>query len=88
MCMTECIVRSTFPREGISYIDNYRAWATENPYAIILCSFQRRFALNVWAGIVHNHLIVPYLLTRRLDGTSYLVFNKKEVLPELLNRVT
>ena len=49
-------------------------------------SFQRRFAVNIGAGIVHDHLIGPYLLTTRLDGDSYLVF-LPVVLSEVLNHV-
>ncbi|GFW70313.1 uncharacterized protein TNCV_5131391 [Trichonephila clavipes] len=58
-----------------------------NPYVIRPHSYQRRFSVNVWAGIIHDHLIRPYLLPRRLDGGTYLVF-LQEVLPVLLQSVS
>jgi hypothetical protein len=47
---------------------------------------QTRFSVNVWAGIIGDHLIGPYLLPERLDGRSYFNF-LKEILPELLLNV-
>lgn len=40
----------------------------------------------MWAGIVNDFLIGPYLLPTRLSGGSYLIF-LKEVLPQLLHDV-
>ena len=48
--------------------------------------FQRGFAVNIWAGIVHDRLIGPYLLLTSLDEDSYPVF-LQVVLPDLLNHV-
>ena len=76
----------TFSREGIFNIHNYHVWSNDNPYTIRPRSFQQRFSVNIWAGIVHDYLIGPYLLPTRLDGDSYLVF-LQEVLPGLLNDV-
>lgn len=76
----------TFSREGILNTHNYHVWSNENPHTIRPRSFQQRFSVNIWAGIVHDYLIGPYLLPTRLDGESYLVF-LQEVLPELLNHV-
>ena len=76
----------TFSRKGILNIHNYPVWANRNPYAIRSHSFQRRFVINIWSGIVHDHLIGLYLLPTRLDGDSCFVF-LQEVLPELLNHV-
>ncbi|GFW55437.1 DUF4817 domain-containing protein [Trichonephila clavipes] len=45
-----------------------------------------RFSFNVWAGIIRDHLIGPYLLPRHPDGGKYLVF-LQEVLPVLLQSV-
>ena len=61
-------------------------WANRNPYAIRSHAFQRRFVINISAGIVQDHLIGLYLLPTRLDGDSGIVF-LQEVLPKLLNHV-
>lgn len=42
--------------------------------------------MNVWAGIVNDYLIGPYLLPTRLNGRCYRIF-LEEVLPELLQEV-
>ncbi|GFV67601.1 uncharacterized protein TNCV_4622811 [Trichonephila clavipes] len=51
-----------------------------------LHSYQRGFSVNVWAGIIHDHLIGPHLLPRRMGGGTYLVF-LQEMLPVLLQSV-
>ncbi|GFW05831.1 uncharacterized protein TNCV_603031 [Trichonephila clavipes] len=43
-----------------------------------------RFLVNVWAGILGDHLIGPYILPDRLNGPRYLIF-LEQVLPELLD---
>ena len=47
---------------------------------------QHRYTVNVWAGIVHNQLIGPYILPERLTGNVYNIF-LEEVLPGLLENV-
>jgi hypothetical protein len=37
----------------------------------------------MWAGIINDHLICPYLLPLRLTGDIYLT-SIQEILPELL----
>ncbi|GFS78149.1 uncharacterized protein TNCV_1107611 [Trichonephila clavipes] len=65
---------------------NVHYWTYTNPQTIRLHLYQRHFSVDVWTGIIHNHLIGPYLLPRRLDGRTYLVF-LQEVLPVLLQSV-
>lgn len=52
---------SLFTREGIFNIHNYHVWANENPHVTMPRNFQRRFKINLWAGIFNNR-IVRYLL--------------------------
>ena len=47
---------------------------------------QRRFGVNVWAGILGNKLIGPHILPNRLRGAEYLQFLQED-LPNLLNEV-
>ena len=55
-----------FTREGIFNTQNSHVWAEENPHAASVHCHQQRFLVNVWAGIVNDFLIGPYLLPRRL----------------------
>ena len=36
--------------------------------------FQRRFFINVWAGIINDRLVGPYVLPNRLNAAQYLEF--------------
>lgn len=78
---------STFSREGVFNVKNNHVWAQENPNATIEHHHQRRFSVNVWAGILNDSLIGPYVLPNRLNGRTYLIF-LQDVLPELLENVT
>lgn len=75
-----------FTREGVFNTRNKHLWADENPYGIVQRRFQKRFSVNVWAGIIGDSLIGPYILPNKLNGPTYLVF-LREILPELLDNV-
>jgi len=77
---------ASFTREGISNLHNLHMWSGNNPHVTRQCRHQVRFAVNVWAGILGDHLIGPYILPERLNGRTYYIF-LNEVLPELLENV-
>lgn len=77
---------ATFTREGIFNSHNSHVWEVENPHAVTFRSDQHKFAINIWAGIVGDHLIGPYLLPPRLTGAVYQQF-LQNVLPDLLDDV-
>ena len=58
----------------------------ENPHATIVRSHQHRFCVNVWAGIVDDFLLGPYILPERLNANTYLIF-LQNVLAELLRPI-
>ncbi|GFY09750.1 DUF4817 domain-containing protein [Trichonephila clavipes] len=74
---------ATFSREGVF---NTHMWALNNPHSTRPRAMQQRFTVNVWAGIMGDSLLGPYILPPRLDSHKYLVF-LQEVLPELLTDV-
>ncbi|GFX00424.1 uncharacterized protein TNCV_2090741 [Trichonephila clavipes] len=77
---------ATFSREGVFNTHNAHMWALNNPHNTQPRAMQQRFTVNVWAGIVGDSLLGPYILPPRLDSHKYLVF-LQEVLPELLTDV-
>lgn len=77
---------TTFTREGIVNKKNNHFWAQENPHEIRQQNFQMRFSVNIWAGIVNDTLIGPYMLPNRLNRQTYLTF-LRDVLPELLHNL-
>lgn len=83
----DCVIlftdEASFSRNSIMNFHNNHVWADENPHAIVETRFQVQFSLNVWGGIVGDHLIGPFFLPGRLTGESYLHFLRHE-LPLLL----
>lgn len=77
---------SRFDREGITNLHNLHHWAHENPRVKRQRSFQRRFSVNVWAGVIGNQLIGPHFLPDRLNGENYLQFLMDD-LPRLVEEV-
>lgn len=76
---------SKFSREGITNFHNLHQWADKdvNPHWKKKKSFQRRFSVNVWAGVIGRTLIGPHFLPDNLNGNSYLEFLQND-LPMLL----
>lgn len=79
---------SKFDREGIVNYHNLHHWEKKgaNPRVKRQRKFQRRFSVNVWAGVIGNRLIGPFYLPDILDGPNYLQFLTND-LPELLEEV-
>ncbi|GFV38957.1 DUF4817 domain-containing protein [Trichonephila clavipes] len=77
-------MRRLFSREGIFNTHNSHSWAAANPHITRTRAAQDRFLVNVWAGILGDHLIGPYILPDRLTGPRYLIF-LEQVLPQLLD---
>lgn len=77
---------ATFSREGVFNHQNLHEWSADNPHNIRQHDHQHRISINVWAGIIGNHLIGPYLLPERLTGHVYSVF-LEQVLPGLLENI-
>ncbi|GBN35650.1 hypothetical protein AVEN_265669-1, partial [Araneus ventricosus] len=65
---------------------NFHMWLEENPHGTRTRAAQEQFSVNVWAGMVGDHLVGPYLLPKRLTGANYLIFLQQD-LPQLLDDV-
>lgn len=76
-----------FDQEGVFNYHNMHVWATENPRAMRESSFQHRFSLNVWAGVVDDVLVGPHFFEGNLTGVKYLDFLQHN-LPQLLDQLT
>ncbi|EZA47877.1 hypothetical protein X777_15252, partial [Ooceraea biroi] len=75
-----------FTHNGINNSHNTHVWSYENPHAAESTNFQHRFSVNVWAAIVNEILVGPYILSDRLTGECYLQF-LQDNLPGLLKDV-
>lgn len=75
---------SNFTRDGVFNTHNLHQYSHQNPHASRQQHSQRRFSINVWAGVIGNVLIGPYLdFPARLTGPIYLNFIQN-MLPTLL----
>ncbi|XP_070518829.1 uncharacterized protein [Cardiocondyla obscurior] len=77
---------STFTPNGVINLRNRLYWSDKNPHAIRQGAFQYRWSINVWAGLIDNHVIGPYFLPPRLTGEFYEYFLDTE-LPGLLENI-
>lgn len=78
---------ASFTREDILYPHTEQWWSQETSCTTRSRVLQEHdFVINVWAGIVGDCLVGPYLLPSRLDAQKYLIF-LEEVLPDLLKDV-
>ncbi|KAJ8869089.1 hypothetical protein PR048_030651 [Dryococelus australis] len=64
---------------GIINFHNKHAWAQENSHTVEEAKHQHRFSINVWAGIIGDRLIGPYLLPNRLNSAMYHDFIANEL---------
>lgn len=77
---------SMFTREGVFNSHNQHMWAEENPHSKRVNSYQHKFSINMWAGIIGSKLIGPIIFPNRLNSIYYLNFLSNE-LNELLEDV-
>lgn len=80
----ECL----FTRVGIYNVHNEHWWTQRdhNPHVTKRDSFQVRFNLNVWAGIIGDHVLGPYFIEGSLTSTTYLEL-LRQVVEEMLDDV-
>lgn len=82
-----------FTRVGLFNVHNEHWWdirsesAAENPHKTKKDSFQIRFSLNVWAGILGNTVLGPYFIEGRLTGESYLEILQEQVMNQMMEDV-
>ncbi|RLU25697.1 hypothetical protein DMN91_001854 [Ooceraea biroi] len=77
---------ATFTPNGVFNSHNFVRWEEENPHAVRQGAFQRRWAINVWAGMIGDQVIGPYFLPPRLTGQLYAELLANQ-LPALLEDV-
>lgn len=63
---------SSFKLHHRPNIQNHRTWATDNPHKVYPGTTQYPHTLNVWAGIVGQHVIGPLVIDGTLNGEKYL----------------
>lgn len=74
---------STFTLNGHVHRQNCRYWASENPHWMRELHTQNRVKVNVWAGIIGEHVIGPFFMDGNLTGNNYLELLQNNVVPAL-----
>jgi hypothetical protein len=77
---------ATFTRDGVNNSRNVHTWSHYNPHETTVTSFQRRFSVNVWCGVIDNRLIGPFVFDKNLTGDTYEEFLRNQ-LPGLLEDI-
>jgi len=76
---------ATFHNNGCVNKHNFHYYATENPRIIREMDYQHRWSINVWGGIVGEHVVGPYFFNGHLTGERYLEFLTNDLPVLLLN---
>lgn len=74
---------ASFTNHGNVNLHNMHYWARENPHWLRQVEHQRQWSVNVWCGIVGQHIIGPYFINGTLNGIKYRQFLRC-TLPELM----
>jgi len=70
---------SKFSHEGITNFHNLHFWAEENPRLTRETSFQRKFSVNVWMGLIGQDVIGPHFFPDHLNGDIYENFLRHDL---------
>lgn len=76
---------ATFCLNGFVNRHNCRYWSDHNPHWMIEHRTQHPQKLNVWAGIIGNHIIGPFFLDGNLTSIYYLDLLRNRIIPNLIN---
>lgn len=68
-----------FSREGVVNFHNTHIWSSQNPKKVRRKSYQTRFSVNLWAGVLGNELVGPFRIPPRLNSANYLEFLRTEI---------
>jgi hypothetical protein len=59
---------ATFTRNGIKNTRNSHRLSHDNPHCIVDTTYQSRFSINVWCGMIDGMLTGPVNLDDRMTG--------------------
>lgn len=77
---------STFHNNGLVNRHNFHYYSDKNPNVFRTMDYQHRWSVNVWGGIVGQHVVGPYFFDGHLNGAMFLDFISNH-LPELLENI-
>ncbi|CAG9854399.1 unnamed protein product [Phyllotreta striolata] len=72
---------ASFPIHGRHNPSINRYWSRENERRTSDARKQHTETLNVWAGILGNHIVGPFFIEGTLDAQRYLALLQNEIIP-------
>lgn len=75
---------SSFPLHGHHNPSIVRYWSTASQHRALPLRTQYPQKLNVWAGILGDHIIGPFILDGNLNGERYVELLRNNVVPAVL----
>jgi hypothetical protein len=70
---------ATFGSDSIVNRHNMHYWSIDNPHWVRhVVDHQVRWSINVWGGIIGEHVLGPHFFEGRLNGQMYLEFLRNE----------
>lgn len=63
---------SHFTREGVFNTRNTHLWADENPRGYRIRNFQRRFSVNLWAGVLKDAIVRTFKIFKFYQSSKVL----------------
>lgn len=76
----------TFHNNGTVNRHNFHYYSDSNPHQFGIIHNQHRWSVNVWGGIIGQHLIGPYFFEEHLNGMLFLEFLRNH-FPVLLQNI-
>ena len=70
---------SSFTWDGVNNSRNVHTWSQDNPHETTVTTFQSRFSVNVWCGVIGDRLIGPLVFDNNLTGDTYEEFLRNEL---------
>lgn len=74
---------ATFTLHGDVSRHNCRYWSDDNPHWMRESHTQKPEKVNVWAGIVGNHIVGPFIINGNLNGVTYELMLRETIIPAL-----
>lgn len=74
---------SSFTLTGLHNPSRVRYWSRDNRRRFYTRHTQYPKKLNVWAGVIGNHIVGPFFIDGNLNGDRYLHLLQHEIVPAL-----
>lgn len=76
---------SSFPLHGYHNPSIVRYWSRENKHLSMALRTQYPQKVNVWAGMLQNHIIGPFFIDGMLTAAKYLDMLQNQIVPAVRN---